>query len=130
MVKKKILIIDDEEDFLNLLKLRLESEASYLVKTLSDSKEVISSVHLFRPDVILLDLLMPGVGGLEICQMLNNDPIGQGVPIIVLTALDKELDKTKALKLGVEGYLVKPVDDQALIAVIEKTIKLKSEDNP
>ncbi len=126
-MKKKILIIDDEESFALLLKIRLESSADYEVMAASEAKDIINRVHVFKPDVILLDLLMPGIGGLDVCEMLNNDPVTAIIPIIVVSGLDKSTDKIKAFKFGITDYFVKPVDDTKLIEAIEKAIKSKSE---
>ncbi|MDD4899606.1 MAG: response regulator [Candidatus Omnitrophica bacterium] len=125
MSKSKVLVIDDEKDFVKITKLNLEETGAYEVMGLLSAKELISQVHSFKPDVILLDLLMPVIGGLEACQMLNNDPIGKGIPIIVLSALDKKADKVRAYKEGVVEYLVKPIDKKDLIAKIEKVMQLK-----
>jgi DNA-binding response OmpR family regulator len=119
MGKKKVLLIDDEQDFTGLMKIRLEHNG-YEVRVLSSAKDILTHVHEFVPHVILLDLLMPGLGGIEACQMLDNDPIGMGVPIIVLTGLDKDADKLKAYKCGIVDYLVKPIDWQVLVKSIEK----------
>lgn len=118
-------MIDDEKDFVKITKLNLEETGEYEVMGLLSAKDLIAQVHSFKPDVILLDLLMPVIGGLEACQMLNNDPVGKGVPIIVLTALDKKADKIKAYKEGVVEYLVKPIDKKDLIFKIEKVLQLK-----
>jgi len=127
LLKKKIMIIDDEESFVLMLKMRIESSGDYEVTVSLEAKDIIKRIHDIRPDVVLLDLLMPGIGGLDICDMLNHDPIGLTIPIIVVSGLDKPTDKVKAYKLGISDYLVKPVDDVKLIKAIEKAITLKSE---
>jgi len=121
------MIIDDEEDFALMLKIRLESLEKYEVLAVSEAKDIINRIHVFKPDVILLDLLMPGIGGLDVCDMLNNDSVGLTIPIIVVSGLDKSTDKVKAFKYGINDYLVKPVDNNKLIEAIEKAIKSKSE---
>lgn len=125
-MKKKIMIIDDEESFASMLKMRIESSGDYEVTVSPEAKDIISRIHEIRPDVILLDLLMPGIGGLDIGDMLNHDPIGLTIPVIVVSGLDNPMDKIKAYKLGISDYLVKPVDDLKLIKAIEKAIELKS----
>ena len=125
MEKNKVMIIDDEEDFLRITKLNLEETDKYEVMTLSSAKDFISYVHSFKPDIILLDLLMPTIGGLEACERLNNDPIGKRIPIVILSALDKNTDKLKAYKVGVVDYLVKPIEKKDLIAKIEKVLQFK-----
>jgi CheY-like chemotaxis protein len=126
LLKKKIMIIDDEESFASMLKMRIESSGDYEVTVSPEAKDIISRIHEIRPDVILLDLLMPGIGGLDIGDMLNHDPIGLTIPVIVVSGLDNPMDKIKAYKLGISDYLVKPVDDLKLIKAIEKAIELKS----
>ncbi len=125
-MKKKIMIIDDEESFASMLKMRIENSGDYEVTVSPEAKDIISRIHEIRPDVILLDLLMPGIGGLDIGDMLNHDPIGLTIPVIVVSGLDNPMDKIKAYKLGISDYLVKPVDDLKLIKAIEKAIELKS----
>jgi len=126
LLKKKIMIIDDEESFASMLKMRIENSGDYEVTVSPEAKDIISRIHEIRPDVILLDLLMPGIGGLDIGDMLNHDPIGLTIPVIVVSGLDNPMDKIKAYKLGISDYLVKPVDDLKLIKAIEKAIELKS----
>jgi CheY-like chemotaxis protein len=125
MDKKKVMIVDDEEDFLFMAKKILEKTGKYEIMTLSSAKDIIDKVHAFDPAVILLDLLMPSIGGLEVCEMLNNDPAGQRIPIIVISALGSDKDKLKAYKLGIIDYLEKPVDKKTLIAMIEKTLRFR-----
>lgn len=124
-MKKRILIIDDEKDFLKVVKLNLENTNEYEVFTLSCAKDIISHVNRFKPDLIILDLLMPVVGGIDACQMLNNDPIGSKIPIIVLSALDKDADKLKAYKAGVIDFLVKPIEKKYLVTRIIRALKDK-----
>lgn len=125
--KKKILIIDDETEVVQLLKKFLERRGNYEVLGLTDSKEVLPNLHLFKPDIILLDLLMPYLGGLEICEQLNDDEIGKTTPIIIMSALWKDTDKLKAFKLGVIAYLVKPVDREVLLAAVENALRFKEQ---
>ena len=125
MEKKRVMVVDDEEGFLAMLKLNLEQTGRYEVFTLSNAKDIVSQVNNFLPDVILLDLLMPEVGGIEACQMLNEDKIGSRVPIIALSALDKDADKLKAYKVGVVDYITKPATTDTIIKTIEKALKFK-----
>jgi len=125
MDKIRVLVIDDEVDFLKILQLNLEEAKKYEVFPLSNPKELIATVHRFKPQVILMDLRMPGIGGIEACEMLNNDPLGRGIPIIVVSALEKDIDKNKAYKVGVVDYLVKPVEIDLVISKIEKVVRQK-----
>lgn len=125
MEKKKIMIVDDEEDFLEITKLNLEKTGKYEIMTLSSAKNIITKLHEFKPDVILLDVLMPGIDGLTACEMLNKDPLGISTPIIIISALSSNRDKLKAYKLGIVDYLTKPIDKNTIIASIEKSFKYK-----
>ena len=122
MEKKRIMVIDDEEPVLLAVKKMLEETNKYEVLTLLDAKDVIEQVNKFRPDVLLLDILMPAVGGIEVCEKLDNDPVGKDVPIIVLSALKRTADKLKKYKSKVVDYFIKPVDKNELIAKIEKAL--------
>ena len=127
MNKKKILIVDDEINFTKVVKLNLEFSGKFEVKVLTKAIDIISCLHSFKPDLILLDLIMPGIGGIEVCDLLNADPLGQGVPVVILSALDKTADKANAFKKGVVDYLVKTIDENELILRIEKALQLKYE---
>ncbi|MFA5168990.1 MAG: response regulator [Candidatus Omnitrophota bacterium] len=122
MEKRRVLVVDDEENLRKLLKLNLEETGKFTVETLANVKDLIDMLHMFKPEVILLDLLMPGLGGLEACEMLNRDPFGQGVPIIILSSLAKDGDKRAAYGKGVVDYLVKPIEKDDLVAKIEKAL--------
>lgn len=125
MEKKRILIVDDDEHIANLTKLRLENKGEYEVKALFEATDIISQVGAFKPDVILLDMLMPDIGGLEVCRRLNDNPLTCAIPIIVVSALSGDMDKLKAYKLGVIDYLVKPFDAKLLFMAIEKAVRAK-----
>ena len=125
MSKRRVLVIDDEKDYLKITKLNLEETNNYEVMTLLDARDVISCVHSFKPDIILLDMLMPVVGGVDVCDMLNDDPLGAGIPIIIVSALDKHEDKLKAYRAGIVYYILKPVGKDELIARIEKALSYK-----
>ncbi len=127
MEKKKVIIVDDEVDFLMITKLNLENTGEYEVQALSDARDVVSRVRLFNPDVILLDILMPKMDGPEACRLLNEDFTGQRVPIIILSALDTDKDKLMMYKLGVVDFLVKPIERDELILKIEKALQNRYE---
>jgi len=127
MAKHRVMIIDDEINAVDLLKHRLESEG-YQVLALLNAKEIISEVNRFLPDIIILDLLMPELGGLDACEMLNKDPVGQSTPIIVVSGLNKDIDKKKAYVMGIQEYFEKPVDIEVLLQAIRKYIKEKEEE--
>jgi twitching motility two-component system response regulator PilH len=122
----RILIIDDDEIVCYGVKNILGKEG-YEVMALLNAKDIIANVKKFKPDIILLDLYMPSIGGIEVCKMLNEDPVLKDIPIIILSALDKRPDKLKAYQQGVVEYLVKPIDREVLLAKIAKFLKYKRE---
>ncbi len=109
MEKKKILVVDDEKDFLSIVKLNLEATGKYQVFTLDGAADIITQVHNILPDLILLDMLMPVIEGVDACTMLNNDAVGSAIPIIIISSLESEADKIQAYKKGILDYVVKPV---------------------
>lgn len=125
MPNKKILVVDDEVDFARLLKSNLEETGKYEVLALPNANDIISQVHAFKPDVILLDILMPGAKGIEVCEILNKDVIGKTIPIIIISALVKDADKYKAYRVGVVDYMEKPIEIERLIVKIDKYIQFK-----
>jgi Response regulators consisting of a CheY-like receiver domain and a winged-helix DNA-binding domain len=125
MAKKRVMIIDDEEDFLKITKINLERTGKYEVEVISDATGIVAWIKLFNPDLVLLDILMPKVDGHEVCKMLNGDPVGRQTPIIVLSALDTDKDKLMMYKLGIVDYLVKPIEKDDLIAKIDKALQYK-----
>jgi DNA-binding response OmpR family regulator len=123
MAKKNILIVDDEDNFTKLVKLNLEATGNFEVMVLSGPKDLLTSLRHFKPDLILLDLLMPGTGGLEVCDILKDDEFGRKVPVIILSALDKMADKSNAYKKGAVDYLVKPIETEELISRIDRVLQ-------
>lgn len=91
----------------------------------SDARDVISLIRSFRPDVILLDILMPKIDGVKVCKTLNSDFEGSKTPIIVISALDTHADKLMLYKLGVVDFLTKPVEAADIIARIDKALFYK-----
>jgi sigma-B regulation protein RsbU (phosphoserine phosphatase) len=125
MDTKKILVVDDEKIFALFAKLNLEATGKYSVAVLSDAKDILLQVHSFKPDIILLDMLMPEIGGLDVCEMLSNDPLGASIPIIIVSALHEHGDKLNAYRAGVVYYISKPVKTEDLIKAIDKALELK-----
>jgi len=125
MPNKKILVVDDEVDFTKLLKSNLEETGKYEVLALPNVNDIISQVHAFKPDVILLDIIMPGTKGIEVCEILNKDIVGKNIPIIIISALAKDADKYKAYRVGVVDYVEKPIEIGRLIVKIDKYIQFK-----
>ena len=125
MGKKKVMMVDDEIGFLKITKINLEKTGKYEVMTLSSAKDIISQIRKFKPDIILLDILMQKIDGAETCEMLNKSPEGKNLPIIILSALDTDKDKLMMYKLGVVDFLIKPIEKDDLVAKIEKALECK-----
>ena len=122
---KKILIIDDEVDFTHFVKKGLDASGEFEAEAFNDAKNIVERVKVFGPDLILLDLMMPNIGGFEVCEMLNRDKDTQNIPIIVISALGGYTDIKRAYKLGVIGYLTKPFDFDQLVSEIKKALSYK-----
>src|SRR5476649_2531435 len=120
MKKKKVLIIDDEAAFTNIVKLTLEGNNSYDVCVENDPRMAISTARKFWPDIIILDVVMPELDGGEVHTQFMADPILKHIPIIFLTAIvrQKEVDENKGM-IGGSFYLAKPVSADGLVRAIE-----------
>jgi len=121
---RKIFIADDDEAVLTSLKKLLEI-SGYQVLATTNPLEVVIKIRAFKPHLILLDLLMPDLGGLEICEILNKNKEIQGIPIIIISALGSYADIKKAYQLGVIGYITKPYEFPQLLKEIKRAISLK-----
>ena len=124
MEKKKILIVDDEEGLCRLIKLNLEETSQYEVKTETQATAALAVAQAFKPDLIPLDVLMPGMNGPKVARAIQADKSVQQIPIVFLTAAMLKEMKTDALGGGVTGFplIEKPVGLTALIDSIEQHI--------
>ncbi len=121
---KRIFIADDDDVVLTSLK-KLLDISGFEVSTTTNPKEIVSMIKAFKPHLILLDLLMPVIGGLEICEILNSEKETQSIPIIILSAIGNYTDIRKSYKLGVIGYITKPYEFPLLLKEIQKAIAFK-----
>jgi len=126
-MKKKVLIIDDEAAFTNVVKLTLEGAGIYDVRVENDSRQAISSARKFWPDIIVLDVVMPELDGGEVYMQFMADPVLKSIPIIFLTAIvrQKEVDEHKGM-IGGSFYIAKPVSADGLISAIEEHSRPKT----
>ncbi len=124
--KKIILIVEDEEDILALLHFNL-IKAGYKVNCAVDGEEALASVASDKPDLMLLDLMLPGIDGLEICRRLRADEATSEIPIIMLTACGEEADVVTGLELGADDYVTKPFSIKVLLARVQTVMRRKSE---
>ena len=125
MKTPRILVIDDEERNIKLVKGMLMHE-SYNINGCLSGEEAIEFLQDEKPDLILLDILMPGMNGFELCRMLKQDVSTRSIPIVMVTALNDKEDRKKALDAGAEDFLNKPVDQFELIARVKSLLRIKS----
>jgi DNA-binding response OmpR family regulator len=118
--KKSVLIIDDEKDFSHFLKLNLENTGRFKVFTASDGQSGVKLVQRKRPDVVLLDIMMAGMNGLEVLEKLKGSVKTYEIPVIMLTALDNKEYRSEARGFFAGEYLVKPVSLDKLISTIDR----------
>jgi two-component system, OmpR family, alkaline phosphatase synthesis response regulator PhoP len=121
---KKVFVCDDDLEILTSLRKLLEL-SGLKVMTTDKPREVLAMVKSFEPDVILLDLMMPDMNGLEVCEVLNKDETTGKIPIFIISALSDYMDIRKAYKLGVTGYFTKPYNFADVLKEIEKAIDFK-----
>lgn len=123
MSKKRILIIDDEDDFRILVRMNLELTGDFKVDMAANGKQGISLAKRVKPDLILLDILMPGIDGLEVLKRLKKGKDTMAIPVIMLTAKGDEASKIEATQLYDEEYITKPIEAPELKVRIEKVLK-------
>lgn len=116
-----VLVVDDDEDILYSVKKLLTKKANYDVITANGGKECMETLKKGKPDIILLDIMMPGMDGWDVVEKIHEDKSLQNIPIIFLTAKDDKLTQTVA-SISVEDYIIKPVDVDLLIKRIEKVL--------
>ena len=122
MSKGRILVVDDEEDILELVKYNLEREG-YLVDCVDTGEEAIKRAIAIRPDGILLDLMLPGVDGIEVCRELRKNPDTRTIPIIMMTAKGEESDVVSGLEVGADDYVPKPFSTKILVARLRALLR-------
>jgi two-component system, OmpR family, alkaline phosphatase synthesis response regulator PhoP len=123
MSKRKILIIDDETDFCKLVKRNLELIGDFEVAIAEDGKRGLASAKKLKPDLILLDIMMPHMDGFKVLEKLKTDMNTIAIPVIMLTAKGDEASKIKAAQLYDEEYITKPIDAPDLKTKIEEVLK-------
>jgi two-component system OmpR family response regulator len=123
MTKKKILVVDDEASITRLLKLNLEKTGAYSVRTENEGTKTVEAAREFKPDLILLDVMMPDIDGGDVAAKLQSDGLLNGVPIVFLTAaVKKEELAAKGGMIGGFPYIAKPLDINGVKEVIERTL--------
>jgi DNA-binding response OmpR family regulator len=122
MNKKRILIIDDEEYIIKLLEIRLK-EANYECLTCTTTQEGIKAAKTEKPDLIIMDIMLPNITGLEATKILKDDPETKNTPIIILSAKSLEEDMASAKELGADGFISKPILLSKLLHKIKQFLK-------
>ena len=122
-----VLIVEDEEDIIELMAYNLSKEG-FVVDSLLDGTDILTKVKSKKPSLIILDLMLPGLDGLEICKMLKKDSQTERIPVIIVTAKTDESDIVTGLELGAEDYITKPFSPKILIARVRNV--LRREANP
>ncbi len=116
---KKILLVEDDDGLANVYKTRLETEG-FNVRRVPNGEDALAAAIEFRPDLIVLDIMMPKVSGFDVLDILRNTPETANIKVVMLTALSQDTDKDKADKLGADDYMVK---SQVVIADVIERIK-------
>lgn len=118
-VKQKILIVDDDENIAELISLYLTKEC-YDTKTVGDGEAALHAFRSYNPNLILLDLMLPGIDGYEVCREIRKT---SSVPIIMLSAKGEVFDKVLGLELGADDYVIKPFDSKELVARVKAVLR-------
>lgn len=118
----RVLVVDDESDVTELLQYRLEQEG-YRVATLNDPLGFVVKVREFEPDLMLLDIMMPELSGIQLCRIVRADPSMKNIPVIFLSARGEVEDRIKGLEAGAEDYVSKPFNTNELMLRISKMLK-------
>ncbi|WP_053956908.1 response regulator transcription factor [Inediibacterium massiliense] len=122
MPKRKVLVVDDEQHIIELIQFNLEKNGFFVI-TSENGEDAIKIAQKEIPDLILLDLMLPGIDGFEACKQIRNHEATSKIPIIMLTAKGEETDKVLGLELGADDYLTKPFSVRELIARMKAVLR-------
>jgi len=120
----RVLVVDDILANVRLLEAKLTSEY-FDVHTASNGKDALEAIVSFNPDIILLDVMMPGIDGIEVCKRIKSNPKTQHIPVIMVTALDQPEDRVHGLEAGADDFITKPINDAALFCRLKSLVRLK-----
>lgn len=121
-MKQKILIVDDEADILTLLEYNLE-KAGFRVISANDGPDAVEITNREKPDIIILDIMLPSMEGTEVCKILKGGDVTRHIPIIMLTAKGEEVDRIVGFELGADDYITKPFSPRELILRVKAVLK-------
>lgn len=122
MVRQAVLIVEDEEDIRELVSYNL-LKAGYQVTGVASGEDALAAVETKVPDLILLDIMLPGLDGLRVCQKLKGDPKFESIPVIMLTAKGEEPDIVAGLNMGADDYVTKPFSPKVLLARVQAVLR-------
>jgi len=123
---KNILIVDDEADLVELVSYNLKKEG-FIVDSASDGETALTKIRKGKYGLLILDLMLPGIQGMELCRILRNDPKTSVLPIIMLTAKGEEVDKILGLEMGADDYMAKPFSPRELVARVKAVLRRSKE---
>jgi len=126
---QRILVVEDEPDILELIRLNL-TQAGFEVATAENGDEALRQVQSAPPDLVLLDLMLPGRSGTEVCRAIRSDPATRDTPVIMLTARAEEIDRIVGFELGADDYVTKPFSPRELMLRVRAVIRRGSEPGP
>lgn len=126
MNRDKILVVDDEPDIVELVSYNLKKEG-FVVSSASDGEEALNKIRKGNFSFLILDLMLPGIQGMELCRILRNDPKTKHLPIIMLTAKGEEVDRILGLETGADDYLTKPFSPRELVARVRAVLRRMGE---
>jgi len=121
-MKPRILVVDDEPDVVHLVEYNLKA-ADYEVVTAADGEQALKKARAAMPNLIILDLMLPELDGLEVCKLLRRDQSTAAIPIIILTAKSAEMDRVLGLELGADDYLTKPFSPRELVLRVKRLLR-------
>jgi two-component system phosphate regulon response regulator PhoB len=127
-MKPKILVVEDEPDAAELVEFNLKA-AGFDVVSAADGTAALERARMHVPDLILLDLMLPEVDGLEVCKIVRRDPATSAIPIIMLTAKAAELDRVLGLELGADDYITKPFSPRELVLRVKNLLRRRRNDS-
>ena len=119
---KHILVIDDEADLVELVSYNLRKEG-FIVESASDGESALKKIKKGKYDLLILDLMLPGIQGIELCRIVRNEPKNAGLPIIMLTAKGEEIDRIIGLEMGADDYITKPFSPRELVARVKAVLR-------